>query len=102
MYGVLQVHRIFRNWELTETPNYEKSQNTKTLLSTSHHVFPKDRKEREVRKRPLKNVVYPGLAALLQTSRSFAVFSFDLRQCVKYLSLSSIGMDGKLRTSSLR
>ena len=55
--------------DLTETPKYEKSR-TKTvfyLKSTSHHVFPKDRK------RPQKNVVYPDFLVLL---RSFANFAF--------------------------
>ena len=70
---------IYRyNWEYhTETVR------TKRLQKTA--------KECEVRKRPQKNVVYPGFPVLLRTSRSFAVFSFDLRQCVKYLSLICTG-----------
>ena len=76
------------------------------LKSTWHHVFPK---EREVRKRLQKNVnlakdrrktsdirlepFFCDVCDLLRTSRSFAVFSFDLRLYVKYLSVSTGPMD---------
>ena len=35
--------------------------------------------------------LFANFGGFFQTSNSFAVFSFDLRQCVKYLSLSSTG-----------
>ena len=75
------------------------------LKSTSHHLFPKHRKRTRSllkgRKRTQKNVVYPGFPVLLRSFEvfsellrsfaNFAFFSFDLRQCVKYLSLISTG-----------
>ena len=68
------------------------------LKSTSHHVFPKNRKrmlssQKTAEKRRISGFSrsFAVFCELMRTSRSFAVFSFDLRQCVKYLSLSSTG-----------
>ena len=82
----LGVDGNFEAWEVT----YQNGVLSKIDLASRFPKRPKKytkfSKVAKVRKRPQKNVVYLGFPGL-----SFAVFSFDLRQCVKYLWLSSTG-----------